>query len=104
MAGGGFSCPEYVVKEAKIELSKEGFQGMGGGGPITVFPFTVNLALGEARHDNVRGLYGALPPGFEERLGFRTGGIVSHGFFRPFAVTFDFRSMTLYLHRPAQAE
>ncbi len=26
-AGGGFSCPEYVVKEAKIELPKEGFQG-----------------------------------------------------------------------------
>ena len=38
MAGGGFSCPEHVVKEAKIELPKEGFQGMGGGGPITVYP------------------------------------------------------------------
>ena len=103
MAGGGFSCPEYVVKEAKIELPKEGFQGMGGGGPITVYPFTVDLTLGEARHDKVRGMYGALPPGSGDRLGFRTGGLISHGFFRPFAVTFDFQTMTLYLQKPAQA-
>ena len=35
---------------------------MGGGGPITVYPFAVNLTLGEARQDGVQGLYGALPP------------------------------------------
>ncbi|MBM3293005.1 MAG: hypothetical protein FJY82_00610 [Candidatus Aminicenantes bacterium] len=97
MAGGGFSCPEYVVKETKIELPKEGFQGMGGGGPVTVYPFTVDLTLGRARQEEVRGLFGGMPPGFEDRLGFRTGGIISHGFFRPFAVTFDFRAMSLYL-------
>jgi len=102
MAGGGFSCHEYVVKEAKIELPKEGFQGMGGGGPITVYPFTVDLTLGEARHDKVQGMYGALPPGSEDRQGFRTGGIISHGFFRPFAVTFDFQSMMLVLKKPEQ--
>ena len=99
MAGGGFSCPEYVLKEAKIELPKEGFQGMGGGGPITVYPFTVDLTLGKARQDKVQGGYGALPPGSEDRLGFRTGGIISHGFFRPFAVTFDFQAMSLYLKK-----
>ncbi|TFG76996.1 MAG: tetratricopeptide repeat protein [Chrysiogenales bacterium] len=103
MAGGGFSCPEYVVKEAKIELPKQGFQGMGGGGPITVYPFTVDLTLGEARQAGVRGLYGALPPGSEDRFGFRTGGIISHGFFRPFAVTFDFQTMTMYLQEPDRA-
>lgn len=97
MAGGGFSCHEFVIKEAKIELPKEGFQGMGGGGPITVYPFTVNLTLGDVRRDGVRGGFGALPPGFEDRHGFRTGGLVSHGFFRPFAVTFDFQAMVLYL-------
>ncbi len=74
MAGGGFSCPEYVVKEANIELPKQGFQGMGGGGPITVYPFTVDLTLGDARQTGVRGLNGALPPGSEDRFGFRTGG------------------------------
>lgn len=104
MAGGGFDCPESVVKEAKIELAKEGFQGMGGGGPITVYPFTANVTLGSVRRDDLRGLFGAIPPGFENRHGFRNGGLVSHGFFRPFAVTFDFQSMTLYLEKPATVE
>lgn len=97
MAGGGFDCPKSVIDEAKIEVSKEGFQGMGGGGPLTIYPFTVNLTLGEARHDNVRGLYGGLSPDSEYGFGFRTGGLISHGFFRPFAVTFDFQDMKLYL-------
>lgn len=104
MAGGGFSCPEHVIDEAKIELPKDGLQGMGAGGPITIYPFTVDLTLGETRRDKVQGLYGALPPGFDDRLGFRTGGIISHGFFRPFAVTFDFQSMTLYLETPVAAD
>jgi hypothetical protein len=104
MGGGGFDCPESVVREAKIELSKEGFQGMGGGGPVTVYPFTVNVSLGEARRDGVRGLFGALPPGSENRLGFRSGGLVSHGFFRPFAITFDFQAMVMYLEKAAAAE
>jgi hypothetical protein len=98
MAGGGFTCPEYMLKEAHIELPKAGFQGMGGGGPLTVYPFTASLGLGKIRRDNVQGLYGALPPGFEQRHGFLTGGLISHGFFRPFAVTFDFLAMTLTLH------
>jgi hypothetical protein len=72
---------------------------MGGGGPVTVYPFTADLTPGDARRDKVRGLYGALPPGFEERHGFRTGGLISHGFFRPFAVTFDFQAMTIYLKK-----
>lgn len=104
MAGGEFSCPEHVIDEAKIELPKDGLQGMGAGGPITNYPFTVDLTLGEARRDEVQGLYGALPPGFDDRLGFRTGGIISHGFFQPFAVTFDFQSMTLYLETPVAAD
>lgn len=97
LAGGGFTCFDYVVKEAKIELPKEGIQGMGGGGPITVYPFKVDLTLGQVRRDDIQGMNGALPPGSESRNGFRTGGIISHEFFRPFAVTFDFQAMALYL-------
>jgi hypothetical protein len=44
---------------------------------------------------------GAIPPGSEERFGFRMGGLISHAFFRPYAVTFDFLSMTLYLKKAA---
>jgi hypothetical protein len=101
MGGGGFDCPESVIKEASINLPEQGFTGQGGGGPVTVYPFTVDLTLGEARQTNVRGLHGAIPPGEEERFGFRTGGIISHGFFRPYALTFDFRSMALYLRKAA---
>ena len=72
---------------------------MGGGGRVTVYPFAVDLTLGKARRDKVQGLYGATPPGSEDRLGFRTGGIISHAFFRPFAVTFDFQAMSLYLKK-----
>jgi len=97
LAGGGFICTERVLKEAKIELPKEGIQGMGGGGAVTSYPFTVDLTLGKVRRDKVRGMYGAIPPGFDERQGFRSGGIISHGFFRAFAVTFDFQAMALYL-------
>jgi hypothetical protein len=104
MAGGGFDCPKSVIDEAKIELPQQGFQGMGGGGPITVYPFTVNLTLGKVHRDNVRGLYGALPPDSEYRNGFRMGGLISHGFFRPFAVTFDFKTMTLTINQNSSAD
>ena len=99
MAGAGFSCQKYLIDEAKIEVSKQGFQGMGGGGPITIYPFMVNLSLGDAHNDNVRGFFGAMPFDSENRFGFRTGGIISHGFFRPFSVTFDFQNMNMYLKK-----
>ena len=97
LAGGGFSCFEFVIKEAKIELPKEGVQGMGGGGPITIFPFIADLTLGQAQRKGIQGFFGTLPSGFEDRNGFRSGGLISHGFFRPFAVTFDFSTMTMFL-------
>jgi len=101
MGGGGFDCPESVIKEANIKLPEKGFTGQGGGGPVTVYPFNADLTLGEAKELSVQGLHGAVPPGSEERFGFRMGGLISHGFFRPYAVTFDFLSMTLYLKKPA---
>jgi predicted aspartyl protease len=102
MGGGGFDCPDSVIREAKIELPKEGFTGMGGGGEVTVYPFAVDLTLGDAREANVQGLHGAVPPGSEERFGFRTGGLISHAFFRSYVVTFDFGSMVLYMKRAAR--
>ncbi len=102
MGGGGFDCPDEVIKAAKIELPKEGLQGMGGGGPVTVYPFRVDLTLGDARELQVPGLHGAIPPGVGSRHGFSTGGLISHAFFRPYVVTFDFTSMTLYMKRTAK--
>lgn len=99
LAGGGFTATEATIKEAGIELG-EAKPGMGGGGAVQVRPFRVDrLSLGKAEEQDVAGLSGALPPGFETRFGFPIGGIISHGFFRSYRVTFDFGAMKLFLER-----
>jgi len=99
LAGSGFVCPESTIKAAGIDLAGlPSFQGMGGGGPVTVTPFSVKeLSLGDAKQHNVTGMFGGLPAEFEYGRGFRIGGIISHGFFRPYALTFDFERMQLLL-------
>jgi len=100
LAGGGFTCPESTLKEAGIKLMESAAsEGLGGGGKVRVVPFVVEqLSFGEALKKNVRGLFtGGFP--VEEALGFHIGGLISHGFFRPFALTFDFTRMRLYLKR-----
>jgi hypothetical protein len=56
------------------------------------------MSLGDAHEKNVQGLFSGPFP-LENRFGFRIGGIVSHGFFRPYALTFDFTGMQLLLSR-----
>jgi hypothetical protein len=34
---------------------------------------------------------------FGDRLGFEVGGLISHAFFRPYALTIDFTNMRLVL-------
>jgi tetratricopeptide (TPR) repeat protein len=102
LAGGGFTCPESTIREAGIKLPKSpAGEGMGGGGKVAVFPFVVDeLSLGEARVKNVRGLFSG-PFTLEEVFGFHIGGLISHGFFRPYAVTFDFNKMRIIMARKA---
>lgn len=99
LAGGGFLCPESTIKAAGIDLTGlPSFQGVGGGGPVTVTPFTVKeLSLGSAKQSNVPSFFGAFPEETEYGRGFRIGGIISHAFFRPYALTFDFERMQLLL-------
>ncbi len=100
MAGGGFDCPESVIKEANIELSKETKEGMGGGGMIKIKEGLVReLTLGKAKEHNIRGLFGGFPPVMEYRFGFRLGGVISHAFFRTYQLTFDFTTMNVVLER-----
>jgi predicted aspartyl protease len=101
LAGGGVTLAESTLKEAGIKLAEDqAGEGIGGGGRVKVTPFRVKeLSLGDVKEQNVRGLFsGAFP--LENRLGFRIGGIISHGFFRPYALTFDFTGMRLLLRRP----
>jgi predicted aspartyl protease len=100
LAGGGVTLAESVLKEAGIQLREgQSGEGIGGGGKVKVTPFLVReLSLGEAKERNVVGLFtGPFP--LENSLGFRIGGIISHGFFRPYALTFDFTGMQLLLLR-----
>jgi predicted aspartyl protease len=100
LAGGGVALAESVLKEAGIKLLEgEATEHIGGGGKVRSVPFTLKeLELGEARGQHLRGWFdGPLP--FEHAHGFRIAGLVSHGFFRPYALTFDFVRMRLILSK-----
>jgi tetratricopeptide (TPR) repeat protein len=99
LAGGGFTCPESTLKEASIELQEQlADDGIGGAGKVHFIPFVVEeLTLGDATAYNIQGFTGAFPSSFENAFGFRIGGLISHGFFRQYALTFDFTGMRLFL-------
>ena len=101
LAGVGFTSPESTLKAAGIKLQeRQASEGIGGGGKMRNIPFEVEeLTLGDARERNVQGVHGAFPPQLENAFGFRIGGLVSHGFFRPYALTLDFTGMRYFLKR-----
>jgi len=100
LAGGGFTGTDWLVQEANIQLSEESFEGMGGGGKVMVKTAVVDeITLGDAKETEVMGIFGAVPPDFGKKFGLRIGGIISHGFFRPYKLTFDFTTMNLFLER-----
>jgi hypothetical protein len=100
LAGGGFTCPESTLKETRIQLQESlASEGVGGGGKVKVVPFAVEeLTLGNAKEHNIHGMYvGAFP--LENAFGFRIGGLISHGFFRHYALSLDFERMKYFLKR-----
>jgi predicted aspartyl protease len=99
-AGIGAVLAASAIKDAGIKLREDqAGEGVGGGGKVRIVPFVVKeLSLGPARERNVPGSFQG-PFGFEHVFGFRIAGIISHRFFRPYAVTFDFRDMRLLLKR-----
>jgi len=101
LAGGGFTCPESTIKEARIKLLEDqAGEGIGAGGEVKVIPFVVDeLTFGDAKEHNVQGLYISGPFPLENVFGFRIGGLISHGFFMPYALTFDFVGMRYFLKR-----
>jgi RNA polymerase sigma factor (sigma-70 family) len=98
LAGGSVALAGSVLKEAGIKLLEgEAADHIGGGGKVRSIPFTLKeLQLGEATGQDLRGWFdGPLP--CEHAHGFRIAGLVSHGFFRPYSLTFDFTAMRLIL-------
>jgi Tfp pilus assembly protein PilF len=98
LAGAGAKLAEPVIKEAGIKLEQDkAYEGAGGGGKLKIVPYTVRqLSFGDIQEDNVPGLYDGPFP-WENTFGFNLAGMVGHDFFKPYAVTFDFATMQIFL-------
>ena len=98
LVGAGAKLAESVIKEAGIKLEEDkASEGAGGGGTLKIVPYTVHqLSFGDIKEENVRGLYDGPFP-WENSFGFHLAGMVGHDFFKPYAVTFDFQNMQIFL-------
>ncbi len=98
LAGAGVKLAESVIKQAGIKLEEDkAYEGAGGGGKLKIVPYTVRrLSFGDIREENVAGLYDGPFP-WENTFGFHLAGMVGHDFFKPYAVTFDFETMRIFL-------
>jgi len=98
LAGGGFTGSKTTLEDGGVELDEsKAFEGIGGGGMVKAIPFKVDkLSFGDAVEENINGAFIANFP-LENKLGFRIGGIISHQFFRSYALTFDFIKMRFIL-------
>ena len=100
LAGAGVKLAELAIKEAGIKLEEDkAYEGAGGGGNLKIVPYTVRrLSFGDLKEENVAGLYDGPFP-WENTFGFHLAGMVGHDFFKPYAVTFDFDTMQIFLHQ-----
>jgi hypothetical protein len=98
LTGAGVKLAESVIKEAGIKLEEnKASEGAGGGGKLKIVPYTVHqLSFGDIKEENVRGLYDGPFP-WEYMFGFHLAGMVGHDFFKPYAVSFDFQNMQIFL-------
>jgi hypothetical protein len=98
LMGAGVKLAESVIKEAGIKLEQNrAAEGAGGGGKLKIVPYTVHqLSFGDIKEENVQGVYDGPFP-WENMFGFYLAGMVGHEFFKPYAVTFDFQNMQIFL-------
>ena len=100
LAGAGVKLAESVIKEAGIKLEEDkAYEGRGRRRKAE------NRALHRAstflrriKENNVAGLYDGPFP-WENTFGFHLAGMVGHDFFKPYAVTFDFQNMQIFLQK-----
>jgi Aspartyl protease/Tetratricopeptide repeat len=100
LVGAGVKLAESVIKDAGIKLEEnKATEGAGGGGTLKIVPYTVHqLSFGDIKEENVPGLYDGPFP-WENMFGFHLAGMVGHDFLKPYAVTFDFQNMQIFLQR-----
>lgn len=102
LEGGGFLASETQLRSAGVAIDWSTAQeGPGGGGLVKEARVVIDsLTLGEGddaiTHAAVPGMVQDKPLSiFGDRLGFEVGGLISHAFFRPYALTIDFADMRL---------
>ncbi|MGR4065996.1 MAG: aspartyl protease family protein, partial [Vulcanimicrobiaceae bacterium] len=98
LAGGGVMPTQATVDAAQLQLeTNKATSGVGGAGTVQVVPLVVPLvSLGAFQRQNVPGFFD--PQGSAlAHFPFTVGGVVSHQFFEPGTLTYDFTSMRLYL-------
>jgi hypothetical protein len=100
LVGAGVKLAESVIKEAGIKLEENrAAEGAGGGGTLKIVPYTVHqISLGDIKEENVQGVYDGPFP-WENMFGFHLAGMVGHEFFKPYAITFDFQNMQIFLQQ-----
>jgi Aspartyl protease/Tetratricopeptide repeat len=100
LMGAGVKLAESVITEAGIKLEENrAAEGAGGGGKLKIVPYVVHqVSFGDIKEENVRGLYDGPFP-WENMFGFHLAGMVGHDFFKPYAVTFDFQNMQIFLQQ-----
>ena len=95
LAGGGLMANRAALDAAGVALDEANARtGMGGGGPVRVIPFRADATLGTLTRRDIPGSHS---PGGDPTsiFPFRTGGLLSHAFFRQSRLTFDFEAMRL---------
>jgi hypothetical protein len=100
LVGAGVKLAESVIKEAGVKLEENrAAEGAGGGGTLKIVPYTVHqLSFGDIKEENVQGVYDGPFP-WQYMFGFHLAGMVGHEFFKPYAVTFDFQNMQIFLQQ-----
>lgn len=95
-----FTAPDSTLRDAGVPVPAPPPRPSGARGlpPPAGFPIA-SLSLGSLTENKLTGVYGTFPPALEEGLGVHVGGIVSHGFFHTYAVTFDFGRMTIGIRK-----
>ena len=98
LVGAGTKLAESVIKAAGIKLEQDrATTGAGGGGTLRIVPYVVKrVSLGKVLEENVQGVFDGPFP-WENSFGFFLAGMVGHEFLRPYAVTFDFENMEIFL-------
>ena len=104
LEGKSFTALESVLQEAGVSVDwTKDYETFGGGGKYRRVDITIDrLTLGSGTNEVVKhavpGVVDEKPgPVLGDALGFRIGGLISHQFFRDYALTLDFIGMRLVL-------